>query len=147
MAITNDSTVGVSSWKIAFFNDIIYTSVCLNVVHSTFLFCTAFVVKFKTLPGIFWHSITSCGFVTPILVIWPTSTMRQVGRSRLVAYFPTLPAHLPNLFGSLFAHQLQLVSTLSSIYFSSSGKVQVLVTLFVFFDFYPMLHQGSKVYN
>ena len=60
-----------------------------------------------------------------------------------------IPIPLQSLLGSFRAHQLKFISLFlsGSIVFQFSGKVQVLVSLFVFFNFFFVVCRNSKVHR
>ena len=70
------------------------------------------------------------------IVFWPILTILLFGCSRLVLLFLTLPAALPDFWGSLQVHQLQLVSLSPSWatakFFSSLARFKYL-SIFSFY--------------
>ena len=80
-------------------------------------------------------------------VFWPISNMLSFGWSPLVFLFPILSVHFRILWLLYREHQLQLVSlSLScSVVFQFSSKVQVIISLFVFLKFYPVVCRDGKI--
>ena len=82
-------------------------------------------------------------------VFWPILKMLLFGRSPQVLLFPSPPVPLSILSWLYRSHQLQLVSPSCScfiVYFQFSTKFEVLIILFTFFHFYPVVSWNGKVH-
>ena len=91
------------------------------------------------------YDIKSLGLFS---VFWPFSAMLWFGCSRLVTLFPSPPVLVPILLWRYQEHQLQLVllslSCSTALFLQFPSKVYVLISLFAFFQFYPVVSQNGK---
>ena len=95
--------------------------------------------------------VTASLFKSPglFLVFWLISTMLSFGYSPLVLLFPYPPVPVPILWWVYLAYQLQLVSPsswCSIFFFQFISNLQLLVSLFAFFKFYPVVSRQCKIH-
>ena len=104
-----------------------------------------------------WWSFTGVWVTASLLkspelfsVFWPISIIQLFGWSPLVLLFPS-PLVLVSILWWLYQwHHLRLAQSslsCSTVFLKFLSKVEVLILLFTFFRFYPVVNRDSKVYN